>query len=71
MATPIMDEFSVKFQIYTKVINGDKLTLAHDEVKCIFSFLKTFEGKSIVKYEDKDLDYVDLDSPIKLANRKS
>ena len=66
-----MEKFAVKFQIYTKAIKVDELALAYDETKRVFSFLKTFPEDFIVKYEDKDLGHVDLDSPTELANRKS
>ena len=39
-------------------------------IKLVFSFLKTLLETFTVKPEDKDLGYVDLDSPIELANRK-
>ena len=71
LATPVMEKFAVKFQIYTNVIKVDELVLVYDEIKRVSSFLKTFPENFIVKYEDKDLGYGDLDSPIELANRKS
>ena len=63
-----MEKFAVKFQIYTKVIYVNELALGYDKIKHIFSFLKTFPENFIVKYEDKDLGYLYLDSPIELAN---
>ena len=63
-----MEKFAVKFQIYTKVIYVNELALVYDKKKHIFSFLKTFPENFIVKYEDKDLGYLYLDSPIELAN---
>ena len=66
-----MEKFAVKFQIYTKVIKVDGSELVYDEINRVFSFLKTVSKNFILKYEDKDLAYVDLDSPIELANRKS
>ena len=66
-----MEELAVKFQIYTKVIKVDELELVYDEINRVFSFLKTVSENFIIKYEDKDLGYVDLDNPIELANRKS
>ena len=66
-----MEKFAVKFQIYTKVIKVDELERVYDEINRVFSFLKTFLENFIVKYEDKDLGYMNLDSPIELANRKS
>ena len=71
MATPVMEKFAVKFQIYTKVIKVDVLAFVYDKTKHVFSFLKMFPENFIIKYEDKDLDYVDFDSPTELANRKS
>ena len=71
MAAPVMEKFAVKFQMYTKVIKVDELALVYEEIKRVLSFLKTFPENFIVKYENKDLGYVDLDSPIELANRKS
>ena len=65
-----MEKFAVKFQIYTKVIKVDELERVYDEINRVFSFLKTFLENFIVKYEDKDLGYMNLDSPIELANRK-
>ena len=47
------------------------MALAYDEIKPVFSFLKSFSETFTVKPEDKDLGYVDLDSPIELANRNS
>ena len=66
-----MEKFAVQFQIYTKVIKVDELALVYYEIKRVFSFLKTFPENFIVKYEDKDLGHVDLDSSTELANRKS
>ena len=66
-----MEKFAVKFQIYTKVIKVDELALVYDEIKRVFSFPRIFPENFIIKYEDKDLGYVDLDSPTELANRKS
>ena len=66
-----MKKFTVKFQIYTKVIKVDEFPLVYDEIKRVFSFLKRLPENFIVNYEDKDLGYVDLDCPIELANRKS
>ena len=66
--TPVMEKFAVKFQIYTKIIKVNELALVYDKIKRIFSFLKTFPENFIVKYEDKDLGYLYLDSPIELAN---
>ena len=63
MLTPVMEKSAVKFQIYTKVITVDKLALVYDEIKPVFSFLKTFPEK----YEEKDLGKVDLDSLTELA----
>ena len=63
-----MEKFAVKFQIYTKVIYVNELALVYDKIKHFFSFLKTFPENFIVKYEDKDLGYLYLDSPIELAN---
>ena len=63
MATPVMEKFAVKFQIYTKVIKVDVLAFVYDKTKHVFSFLKMFPENFIIKYEDKDLDYVDFDSP--------
>ena len=71
MPISVKEKFAVKFQIYTKVTKVDELALVYDEIKLVFSFLKTFPENVIVKYEDKYLGYVDLDSPIELATRKS
>ena len=62
-----MEKFAVKFQIYTKVIYVNELALVYDKIKHIFSFLKTFPENFIVQYEDKDLGYLYLDSPIELV----
>ena len=68
-----MVKLAVKFQIYTKIIKVEKLTLVYDEIKSVLSILKTFPENFIVKYEDNDLGYIDLRSPNEMANsnRKS
>ena len=61
LATPVMERFAVKFQIYTKVIKVHKLAPIYDEIKHVFSFLQSFPEKLIVKYKDKNLSDVGLD----------
>ena len=68
---PCMEKFAVKFQIYIKVIKAAESTLVYDKLKRVFSFLKTFPDNFFVKYWDKDLGYVNLGSPVELADTKS
>ena len=68
---PCMEKFAVKFQIYIKVIKAAESALVYDKLKRVFSFLKTFPENFFVKYWDKDLGYVNLGSPVELADIKS
>ena len=68
---PCMEKFAVKFQIYIKVIKAAESALVYDKLKRVFSFLKTFPENFFVKYWDKDLGYVNLGSPVELADTKS
>ena len=63
------DKFTVKFINSTKVVYIENRADVYESIHKIYqgNLARSFS----VKYDDKDFGIVDLDSPIKLADRKS
>ena len=58
-------QYLVKFKTHSKIILTDNCTKVFDAVKDVYKGLNGFQ------YEDNEFGFVDLDSPIQIADRKS
>ena len=61
----------VKFRSYSKlVVNNDSANL-YDIVKTTYKVVDSFPANFTLKFEGKELGFIDLDSPVQLTDRKS
>ena len=64
-------KYLVKFKTHSKIILTDNSTKTFDAVEDVYKGLNGFPTYFSLQYEDNELGFVDLDSPIQLADRKS
>ena len=64
-------KYLVKFKTHSKIILTDNCTKIFDAVKDVYKGLNGFPTYFSLQYEDNEFGFVDLDSPIQLADRKS
>ena len=64
-------KYLVKFKTHSKIILTGKCTKIFDGVKDVYKGLNGFPTYFSLQYEDNEFGFVDLDSPIQLADRKS
>ena len=69
------EEFTKFLTVYNetkKIVVLTEFEDLHDRIESVYKNIPGFPKKFKVLYEDKDMEeYVDLDSPIQLLNRKS
>ena len=64
-------KYLVLFKTHSKFILTDNCTKIFDAVKDVYKGLNGFPTCFNLQYEDNEFGFVDLDSPIQLADRKS
>ena len=64
-------KYLVKFKTHSKIILTDNCTKIFDAVKDVYKGPNGFPTYFSLQYEDNEFGFVDLDSPIQLADRKS
>ena len=64
-------KYLVLFKTHSKFILTDNCTKIFDAVKDVYKGLNGFPTCFSLQYEDNEFGFVDLDSPIQLADRKS
>ena len=64
-------KYLVLFKTHSKFILTDNCTKIFDAVKDVYKGLNGFPTYFCLQYEDNEFGFVDLDSPIELADRKS
>ena len=65
------DKFLENFKTHSKIILTDNHTKIFDAFKDIYKGLNGFPTYFSLRYEDNEFGFVDLDSPIQLADQKS
>ena len=63
--------YLVKFKIHSKIILTDKCTKVFDTVQDVYKGLNGFPTYFSLQYEDNKFGFINLNSPIQLADRKS
>ena len=63
--------YLVKFKTHSKIILTDKCTKVFDTVQDVYKGLNGFPTYFSLQYEDNKFGFVNLNSPIQLADRKS
>ena len=64
-----IEKFAVKYKTSTKLVYVQNHADIYSEIKKVYQC--TIPDNFNLKYEDKEFDLVDLDSPIKLHDRKN
>ena len=65
------DKFLENFNTHSKIILTDNYTKIFDAFKDMYKGLTGFPTYFNLRYEDNKFGFVDLDSPIQLADQKS
>ena len=60
----------VKFRSYSKLVVTNDFANLYDIVKTTYKAIVSFPANFTLKFEDKEFDFIDLDSPIQITNRK-
>ena len=63
--------YLVKFKTHSKIILTDKCTKVFDTLQDVYKGLNGFPTYFSLQYEDNKFGFVNLNSPIQLADRKS